>query len=66
MTKPKLIVVDDDRGIRTFVRNVAEELGFEVSEAGTGVEYRELHGDTDAEIIILDIAMPEEHGTRVI
>jgi len=65
MIIPTLIVADDDPGIRKFIRNVAEELGFKVGEAGSGVEYRELYGDVHADIIILDITMPEEHGTQL-
>lgn len=65
MTKPQLIAVDDDPGIRAFIRNVAEELGFEVGEASTGKEYLDLFGDTHAEVIILDIAMPEMHGIEL-
>lgn len=63
MTKPKLIVADDDSGIRTFVRNVAEDMGYEVGEAANGREYLDLFGDKPAGVIVLDITMPEEHGT---
>lgn len=62
MKKAKLIIVDDDPAIRKFIRKFAEGLGFDVGEAGTGIEYREKFGDTHADIIFLDIAMPEEHG----
>lgn len=65
MTKPKLIIVDDDFGIRTFIRNFAENLGFDVGEAGTGIEFRELHGNVHVDIIVLDIIMPEEHGVEL-
>jgi len=65
MPKPILIIADDDAGIRKYIRNVAEELGFEVGEAASGVEYRELYGATDAQIIMLDITMPEEHGIEL-
>lgn len=60
--KPKLIIADDDPGIRNVVRNVAEGLGYEVGEAATGKQYLDHYGDTFAEVIILDIVMPEEHG----
>ena len=57
-----VFAVDDDPGIRKFIRNVAEKLGFEVGEAKTGKEYLDVFGETPAEAIVLDIAMPEKHG----
>lgn len=65
MSSPKLIVVDDDGGIRTYIRNVAEEMGFEVGEAQTGKEYLDVFGDEHADMIVLDIAMPEMHGVEL-
>jgi DNA-binding NtrC family response regulator len=65
MVKPILIVADDEPGIRNFVRNVAEPLGYDVGEAGTGKEFRDLFGNVPTDVIILDLAMPEEHGPQL-
>ena len=60
-----ILVVDDDPQIREVVRFAIAREGFRVSEAGTGVEAIASFEREPADLIILDILMPEMDGTDV-
>ena len=60
----KILVVDDEAKIRQLIRKYAEFEGYQVEEAGDGMEAVQIcrmHPD-DFDIIILDIMMPELDG----
>lgn len=59
----KLLIVDDEAGIRQIIRKYAQFEGYEVAEAANGMEaiaYFREHGDVD--LIVMDIMMPELDG----
>ncbi len=58
----KILVVDDELGIRSIIRKYAEFEGHEVYEAGDGMEAVMLFRQNGADIIIMDIMMPELDG----
>lgn len=58
----KILVVDDELGIRSIVRKYAEFEGHTVYEAGDGMEAVMLYRERGADIIIMDIMMPELDG----
>lgn len=58
----KILVVDDELGIRSIVRKYAEFDGHEVIEACDGMEAVEAARKGDFDIIIMDIMMPELDG----
>jgi len=63
----KKILVADDRAVsRELVRNVLESSGYEVIEAGDGVEALELTRLEHPDVIILDLHMPRLDGFGVI
>lgn len=63
--RPRLLVIDDEVGIRTLVRRIGRQAGFEVQEAGAAVELRA--GLQQAQdVIALDLAMPDIDGIEVI
>ncbi len=63
--RPRLLVIDDELGIRTLVRRIGRQAGFEVQEAGAAVELRA--GLQQAQdVIALDLAMPDIDGIEVI
>jgi len=66
MTAKRLLMVDDDPAMGDLVRHIAERLGYDVetwTEAGgfkAAVEAR------DADVIILDLTMPDTDGIELI
>lgn len=59
----KLLIVDDEAGIRQIISKYAQFEGYEVAEAANGMEaiaYFREHEDVD--LIVMDIMMPELDG----
>ncbi len=60
--KPKVLLADDEAGLRELLRVYLEHAGFDVIEAGDGLEAeRELAGG-HLDLLILDIMMPKLDG----
>jgi DNA-binding response OmpR family regulator len=65
-SRPRILVVDDEDDIRSLIREVLEERGFDIIEAVNGKEAMALIRDFRPELIILDLVMPEMEGIEVI
>jgi EAL domain-containing protein (putative c-di-GMP-specific phosphodiesterase class I) len=63
--RPRLLVIDDEVGIRTLVRRIGRQAGFEVQEAGAALELRARLQQAQ-DVIALDLAMPDIDGIEVI
>ncbi len=62
MARPRILVVDDDELARAALRGVLEGAGYEVREAEDGRRgLRELYA-APADLVILDVTMPELDG----
>ena len=61
-----VLVVDDSRVIRTIVANQLGSLGFNVQTAIHGKEGLELLRDTEFDLVLTDIEMPEMDGYEFI
>ena len=57
-----ILVVDDELGIRSFVRKYAEFSGHQVIEASDGMEAVAVFKSQKIDIIVMDIMMPELDG----
>ena len=63
----RVLVADDEQLIRTLIRDFLEKAGYEVAEAGNGVDALEAFGNGDGiSIVILDIMMPLLDGYEVL
>lgn len=58
----KILIVDDELGIRSIIRKYAEFEGHTVFEASDGMEAVMICRDTAVDIVIMDIMMPELDG----
>lgn len=58
----RVLVVDDDRGIREFVRTVLADEGYEVAEATDGQDALERCERVRPDVILLDMRMPVMDG----
>lgn len=62
--KKKILVVDDEPDVVTYLQTLYEDNGFDVITAGTGKEAFEKASNEKPDLITLDITMPEESGIR--
>jgi len=60
--KKKILVVDDEREIRTLIRKVMEERGHVVVEADRGKLALQMLKLENPDLVILDAMLPEVHG----
>src|SRR5439155_9029773 len=60
--KRKILVVDDDAGIRASLSVLLQNWGFEVLEAKDAVEATRMVAKQDPDIVISDVVMPETSG----
>lgn len=63
--KGKVLIVDDESSIRSFVRIGFERSNFEIIEAETGEQAIELARKHEPDIVILDIMLPGIDGFEV-
>ena len=67
MEKIKILVVDDESRMRKLVRDFLEREGFEVLEAGDGVEAMDLfYEEKEVALVILDVMMPKMDGWQTL
>lgn len=64
--KRRIILVEDDAWIRTFLRDVLIDEGFVVSEAADGRTGLRMCLEDPPDLILLDLAMPEVTGRDVL
>jgi DNA-binding response OmpR family regulator len=65
MTKKRILVADDDPGIRRTLQIGLTQAGYEVVEARDGDEAMRLWRDQGADLVISDIYMPDKEGLEV-
>ena len=59
---PSILVVDDEDQIRQLIRETLEQAGYHVAEARDGREALRQYRLAPADVIIMDILMPEQDG----
>ena len=66
MEKMKILVVDDESRMRKLVKDFLTRAGYQVLEAGDGMEAMDLfYEDKEIALIILDVMMPKMDGWQV-
>ncbi len=66
VARNRILVVDDDKSIRLLYTRVLSTEGFEVKTAENGREAVNLLSDFRANLIILDLVMPEQEGIETL
>ncbi len=61
-----ILVIDDDAGLRQFVRDTLEPLGHTVTEAADGATGMQRFTEAQFDLVITDIVMPEQEGLETI
>jgi DNA-binding response OmpR family regulator len=62
----RLLVMDDDETLRGALRVALEAAGYEVAEAADGAAGLRLYREQGADLVLVDIFMPERDGLEVI
>lgn len=63
-SRNRILIIEDDEGIREGVRILLESEGYEVAEAGNGTDGLNLL-DEQTDLLILDIMLPDISGLEV-
>lgn len=63
---PKILIVDDDPGVRKFFAVVLTEDGYAVSSVATGRHALSVLRDRDFDVVILDIGLPDIDGLELL
>ncbi len=62
----KILVIDDERSIRSTLREILEYEGYQMDEAPDGPTALELAGKEKYDVILCDIKMPQMDGIEVL
>ncbi len=62
MNAIKVLVVDDEKPLRDFVRRNLQVRGYDVQTAANGLEAMALFNTSPIDLVILDIMMPHQDG----
>ncbi len=63
---PSVLVVDDEDQVRQLIRETLELAGYEVEEARNGKEGLERYRNKSADLVIMDVLMPDQDGLESI
>ena len=63
--KKKILVIDDDPGMVTFLTTLLEDSGYETVSAGDGAEGIKKTSAEKPDLVLLDITMPETSGVKL-
>ncbi|MEC4888491.1 MAG: sigma-54 dependent transcriptional regulator [Nitrospira sp.] len=61
-----ILIVDDEEAIRTSLRSILEDEGYEVAVAASGTEALKIYTTDPPDLMILDIWMPELDGLETL
>jgi signal transduction histidine kinase/DNA-binding response OmpR family regulator len=64
--RPKILVIDDDKDIRTVITEILDQSGYEVFTASSGQQGLDLAAQMVPNLIILDLMMPGMDGWTVL
>ena len=63
---PSVLVVDDEDQVRQLIRESLEQAGYTVQEARDGKEGLDQYRKQPADVIIMDVMMPDQDGLESI
>ncbi|AXA36667.1 MAG: response regulator [Candidatus Sumerlaea chitinivorans] len=66
MEKKRILIVDDEKNIRTLFRDELEEAGYEVATADSGADALAKLDIFQPDLVVLDIRMPDMTGIEVL
>ncbi|MCJ7739085.1 MAG: response regulator, partial [Anaerolineae bacterium] len=64
--KPRILIVDDDDSTRRTLRMIFGREGYQTTEAATGREALAVAGRQPADLVLLDIRLPDMEGVELL
>jgi two-component system, OmpR family, KDP operon response regulator KdpE len=65
-TQAHILIVDDERPIRRFLKTSLSVFGYEIDEASDGQEAITIAASKHPDLIILDLSLPDKDGFQVL
>ena len=62
----KLLIIDDERAIRSTLREILEYENYEVDDVNNGIDGLEMIKKTDYDLVLCDIKMNKMDGMEVL
>ncbi len=62
---PRILIAEDDRRVRESLERALSLEGYDVVTAGDGARALELHAEQPADLLLLDVSMPNADGLSV-
>ena len=66
MTRPTILIVDDERGVQTSVQGILEDAGYDAEAVSSGEEALELLLRKEFPVILLDVWLPGMDGLQAL
>ncbi len=67
MNQPaKILLIEDDAGLRAALGEILRDAGYEVLEAGEGNSGIRIYTESTPDLVITDVIMPEKEGIETI
>ena len=66
MNNLKTLIVDDHLGMRTTLKDILEDFGYNVSSAASGEEAIKICEDIDFDVILMDVRLPGINGVEAL
>jgi DNA-binding response OmpR family regulator len=66
MKQKRLLIVDDEPAFGEFVRQIALDLGYEVTVTTHGREFQKRYVETQPTLILLDMVIPDLDGNELL
>jgi PAS domain S-box-containing protein len=63
---PKVLVIDDEEGIRNVLTSLLKEKGFEITSASSASDGLKLISQRFFNVVVLDVILPDMLGTQVL
>ncbi len=66
MIKPRILIIDDDEGIRNLIASILSNDQYQIEQAENGHQALEIFHTFQPHIIILDVIIPEMSGIDIL
>jgi CheY-like chemotaxis protein len=66
MPLTKILLVEDEEAVRSLLKAVLEDEGYQIREASNGKEALQSYASSPADLILTDIVMPDTEGIEMI